>query len=226
LTLPPNKVNFQKKENNMKDSFIWSSDFETGINTVDDQHHHLIDLINSFSNLFIKQDVTKEDVATLITELLDYTHYHFDEEEDLMHEKGLHADFIQNHKEFHNSFIKQLGYMKEHMLLGSAQEWRILLDFLYQWLGHHILGLDQIMARQIVLIEQGLSAEQAMKEENSKSEHDVVEPLLMALSSMVELLSEQNTQMSDLNLHLEEKVAERTQQLYVVKPSWTKLALI
>lgn len=209
----------------MSESFIWSSDFETGLDAVDDQHHHLVDLINRFSEQVVQQTVTRADLATLLAELSDYTHYHFRDEEALMAAHGLSAEYITRHKAVHGEFIGQLELMKTQLQPYSPDDWKVLLNFLYQWLGHHILGLDQSMARQIRLIGEGSSPGQAWALEAARSEQDSVEPLLHALGSMIELLASSNADMKELNLHLEEKVHERTRELELANAKLEALSL-
>lgn len=69
------------------------------------------------------------------------------------------------------------------------------------------------MARQIALIKNGKSAKEAMELERDIKEHDSVEPLLEALMRMIRVLSTQNEEIHELNVHLEDKVEERTAAL-------------
>lgn len=207
----------------MSDTIVWNKNFETDIKSIDEQHHHLVDLINTFSDLVTNQEVHEVDVVMLFTELNEYTHYHFKEEEKLMKEAGLHPNYIESHEAIHEGFIRQLSLMKNTMQLGSRDDWLILLDFLYQWLGHHILGQDQSIARQISIIKKGQSPESAMEQEKAKLAKDNIDPLLQSLRSMLELLAKQNVEMKDLNAQLEVRVKERTREL---EEAYKKLEVI
>lgn len=106
----------------MNESFVWSSDFETGLEVVDEQHHHLIELVNQFSDQVLTQQVNEKDVVILYAELTDYTHYHFAEEEALMEKFGVHPDAIEYHRDIHKDFCEQLGFLKRHLKLDSMTD--------------------------------------------------------------------------------------------------------
>lgn len=151
----------------MNKSFVWTIDFETGLQAVDNQHHHLIDLINQFSDSVVNQSVSAESSANLFRELKDYTHYHFSEEETMMESVGLHPQVIAHHKNIHNEFIDKVVLMENQLDLEATDDCETVLHFLYQWLGHHILGEDQSMARQVNAIQSGISAEEAFLTEKN-----------------------------------------------------------
>lgn len=197
----------------MSQSFIWTKDFETGLPTVDEQHHRLVDLINQFSDSLINQTLSEKESTALFEKLKDYTHYHFNEEEALMRACGLHPDALVQHKQIHGSFISQLLLLKTQFDRESTHECQAVLDFLYQWLGHHILGEDQSMARQIAAIKQGNTPAEALAQERSRAEKDRVAPLVQALSRMLDLLTQKSAEMAELDTHLEEMVQERTKEL-------------
>jgi hemerythrin len=63
------------------ESFHWDKHFETGLETVDYQHHTLVDLINRIGELLTQADnVPFEDIEAVFIELIAYTQYHFHEE--------------------------------------------------------------------------------------------------------------------------------------------------
>jgi hemerythrin-like metal-binding protein len=70
---------------NIIESFHWNESFETGLSSVDKQHHHLVDVINRFGELLMQGEaVSKDDFEALFNELVSYTQYHFSEEESYM----------------------------------------------------------------------------------------------------------------------------------------------
>ena len=52
--------------------FEFNSDFLTGLDEVDNQHHHLIDLLNTFSDSVTSVDRTSTDLEFLFQELAEY----------------------------------------------------------------------------------------------------------------------------------------------------------
>lgn len=209
----------------MKESFHWGAEFETGLPDIDNQHHHLVDLINQFSEMVIDFEVDEKNVAMLFAELTDYTHYHFRDEEMLMEKTGLHPAFVNNHKNIHKGFIEQLENFKQHSRLGSPDDWQSLLEFLYAWLVYHILGQDRDMARQIALVESGKSPAEARDEVVKTSGNGQIESLLHALHSLVEMLTRRNVELDVLNRTLEAKVSARTAELEAANSSLEALSL-
>lgn len=73
-------------------AFRWDPCFLTGLPTVDEQHHYLVDIINQFGeHLMQPQGASQDEVERLIDELKRYTIYHFDDEEALMLRTGMDA---------------------------------------------------------------------------------------------------------------------------------------
>jgi hemerythrin len=58
-------------------AFHWDQYFVTGLPKIDDQHHHLVDIINRFSSLLANNVIHTEDVERLFNQLADYAAYHF-----------------------------------------------------------------------------------------------------------------------------------------------------
>jgi hemerythrin len=74
----------------------WDSSYELGVQTIDDHHRELIDLLNKSYDLLL-YSTDEEGMQFILYELAEYADYHFDAEERLMTEvsyKGLmpHVD--------------------------------------------------------------------------------------------------------------------------------------
>ena len=137
------------------DTFVWGPDFTTGIDSVDHQHHGLVDLFNELSDTLASGHEIDEAQAYLVFQkLLAYAEHHFGEEEALMKQSGVDERHITQQQELHHSFLDQLGTMwgAKETLSHPAE---VFLSFLTSWLGLHILGIDQLMARQIRRIAAG-----------------------------------------------------------------------
>ena len=88
----------------------------------------------------------------------------------------------------------------------------VLHGFLMSWLGFHILGEDQVMARQIGRIRGGESSATAYEIE-AVPKDQATAALLHAMRNLYHVLGEQNRDLADANLRLEERVAARTREL-------------
>ena len=196
----------------MTESFHWDKHFVTGLADVDSQHHHLVDLINAFGDKLLSGHIEPADLQSLIGELKDYSVYHFTEEEALMDDYRLAPEFIDNHRGVHRSFIEQISLMGSNLDGENGETSRNLLNFLCHWLAFHILGQDQVMARQMKLIDEGMGPAAAFETVRHEID-DRTEPLLTALTGLFSLLSGRNLELEALNRQLESRVADRTQEL-------------
>ncbi|WP_298037834.1 hemerythrin domain-containing protein, partial [uncultured Campylobacter sp.] len=64
--------------------FAWGREFETNIKQVDSEHRYLVEIINSLGNKLAIQNTVLSDMIPLFEELVNYTKYHFSNEEGLM----------------------------------------------------------------------------------------------------------------------------------------------
>ncbi len=206
------------------ESFCWNSNFLTGLQSVDEQHRRLVDLINRFSDLLCENVVAFDDVGRLFDEVASYTQYHFQNEESLMIDVAIDPRHFAHHREAHQDFLKEVLLLHEGMSEENLESAKHLLEFLVNWLVYHILGTDQNMARQILSIQSGASSEQAYEKEERQSQSST-EPLLKALNNLFSQVSERNKTLLKLNESLEEKVAARTEELSKVNAHLERLSL-
>lgn len=205
-------------------SFHWDKHFETGLETVDQQHHVLVDLINRFGELLTQADsVPFEEIEAVFVKLVAYTQYHFTEEENMMQSVGLDPRYIDMHKQLHLDFLQEVVTTHEAVLERHETAGR-LLKLLTYWLAFHILGTDQSMARQVTAIQAGQTPESAYLAEKEMKE-GATEPLLVALNGLFQQVSERNRELLELNRTLEAKVAERTHALSEANQLLEELAM-
>lgn len=194
------------------DAFVWDEHFTTGLKLVDEQHHRLVDLINQLGDSLINCKTTDcETLQAIFAQLADYAKYHFTEEERLMEESGIAPQHLDLHVKHHDQFIDQVSRMWTSRAT-MAHPAETLHGFLSSWLGFHILGEDQTMARQITLIRSGESPAKAY-EITRTPQDNATAALLQALHNLYHVLSEQNRDLAEANTQLEERVSERTKAL-------------
>ena len=75
----------------------WSDSFSLDHEEIDNQHKSLLNLINKLSDNFENSD--KEFIASLIDEILNYTHYHLNYEEKLLQVSNYSE--LETHKQSH-----------------------------------------------------------------------------------------------------------------------------
>lgn len=206
------------------ESFHWDKHFETGLGSVDQQHHVLVDLINQFGELLTDSEgIPFAEIEALFEKLATYAQYHFQDEEGLMLQVGLDRRFIKQHKKFHADFLQELTLMHETVAERHETAER-LLKFLIYWLAFHILGTDQSMAKQVIAIQLGQKPEDAYLAEKVMKE-GATEPLLIALNGLFHQVSDRNRELQELNRTLEAKVEERTHSLSEANRLLQELAL-
>lgn len=195
------------------ESFHWDEGFLTGIADVDDQHHHLVNVINKFGNLIAHDEGASMDAINMVfKELTDYTYHHFSEEEAFMEASGIDPRHLAPHKEAHKQFINDAIQLHDSIIPGDVKSSEQVMKFLTHWLAYHILGTDKAMSRQISAIKAGTLPAQAFDNELQESEAST-EPLLAALHGLFQQVSARNKELSELNRSLEQRVAERTRDL-------------
>lgn len=195
------------------EAFQWNSNFLTGLTEVDEQHFRLVDLINRFGTLVMRQEgALLDELEQVFAELADYARYHFSEEESLMVSGHVDPRHVAQHKHAHQSFLDEVALLHKGLMPGNPDAARSLLQFLTHWLAYHILGADQFMARQMASIKSGRSSDEAYLAE-SPSNDAATDTLLAALNGLFHQVSERNRELVELNRTLEARVAERTQAL-------------
>lgn len=121
----------------------WDNTYELGIQTIDDHHRKLIELLNkSYDLLLLSAD--KTEIQLILYELAEYADYHFDAEEHLMKEVGYQG--LMPHADKHNNFKNQLAVLMQDYLSRSPNVNTDIILFLTDWLKKHILKDDRKFA--------------------------------------------------------------------------------
>lgn len=200
------------------DAFIWDQHFVTGLRDVDGQHQGLVALFNELSrSLFMADAEPRKDHKPLLDDvfqrLVAYTKHHFTEEEALMGSQGIDSRHLETHRALHRQFVEQAGSMwLARAGSAAAASGDSITSFLAAWLGLHILGIDQSMARQIQAIQEGESAAQAYEREMAGHDNST-QVLLKMIGKLYHVLSVQNAELVQANQCLEDRVIQRTLEL-------------
>ena len=134
----------------------WSDQLLVGIDSVDRQHQRLVDLINRLDEVV----ALGEDHQTLletVNQLVEYTVYHFNHEEELMQNAGYNLDMMTRHHQQHQEFIDKMLRVQADAQLDASVVSKDLLNFLVDWLCHHTLKTDKVMA---ISLNKGIDATQ------------------------------------------------------------------
>ncbi|MGR9046446.1 MAG: hemerythrin domain-containing protein [Gammaproteobacteria bacterium] len=151
----------------------WNKQLVLGIEVIDKQHKHLVDLINRLAEA-VALGQSDQSMTAVIGELLAYSVYHFSFEEKLMQKSGYnellfaehqaeHFSFIEKmqevrcnwqlsveHQAEHLAFIEKMHQARDDALKDPLTISKELLDFLVDWFSNHILHTDKRMAESLV----------------------------------------------------------------------------
>jgi hemerythrin len=194
------------------ETLVWDRYFDTGLAEVDRQHRSLVGLFNELHGvLFGGHAVDWPALDQAFQRLVDYAAEHFASEEGLMRKAGVDPRHLELHQQAHREFSQQVGTMwRLRQTLRQPAE--TIMGFLTSWLGLHIMGVDQQMARQIELIGRGLDGAQAFEKVEERGSDDT-RVLLKMVRQLYHVLAEQNNDLVLSNQQLEGRVHERTAQL-------------
>lgn len=194
------------------DTFVWNDRFVTGEAIVDREHQELVRIINwLIEHQSESAAIADGEVDKVLNQLVDYAVIHFDHEEALMKSEGCDPNFVAIHQKVHQDFARQVGKMRD--LPTTISDIQYLLRFLSSWLAHHILGIDQAMARQIRQIRAGVAPEVAYAAEKRVTQDPTTSSLLDAMNALFSLIGARNEALEQANVRLEAQVAARTQAL-------------
>lgn len=122
----------------------WSSELETGIDVIDNQHRRIVDYINQLHHAL--EHNSREEVEEVLEQLVEYTLSHFAFEEDLQEQSGY--AFAHAHKKVHDLFTKKMAGYQERFDLGEDIS-RQLMSTLRTWLVNHIKRDDADYVRDV-----------------------------------------------------------------------------
>ena len=128
------------KSDRMKEFMPWSEELELGVKIFDDQHKELVKLINKLYDA-MKDDRGEEVLLGILNSLIEYTVYHFDNEEELFAKYGYANE--AEHVKIHTNLKQTAVGLKEKILAGEAVIGFNVISFLEAWVKNHILIEDK-----------------------------------------------------------------------------------
>jgi len=125
----------------------WTDAMSVGIDDLDNDHRVLIDLMNQLACADMRHDhITQEAV---LDELVDYTVFHFEREEQHMEQAGFPG--LAAHRRVHAELAEQVFAIRRKLVSSARNELGDeVLAFLSNWLQEHILKTDALYAPCLV----------------------------------------------------------------------------
>jgi hemerythrin-like metal-binding protein len=118
----------------------WTDSMSVKIESIDNQHKRLFDLINEFYDKLSSED-KHENLIKLIHGMRDYTVLHFSNEEKYM-KKFNYPDF-ENHQKEHAKFVGTVNEYVERVKSGKLIVSVEITNFLKNWIVDHIMVTDK-----------------------------------------------------------------------------------
>jgi len=118
----------------------WNENFSINITEIDSQHKKLIELINELHEA-MKVAKGKDVMGNILSELVNYTVYHFGTEEKLFQKHG-YPEYA-THKKRHDDLTKQVKDTADKFNKGGNIITVEVMSFLKDWLQNHILTVDK-----------------------------------------------------------------------------------
>jgi len=118
---------------------VWDASFSTKVDDMDEQHKVLFRLINDLNDA-VRTKSSLDVVVPIVEELVNYTEFHFGEEEEYM--KRTNYSGLDAQLEAHRLFVAKIKEVQKGVQNGETGGINEVLIFLRDWLFKHIKGMD------------------------------------------------------------------------------------
>jgi len=119
---------------------VWFSGFSVKIESFDNEHKGLIDMLNTlYDAITIGKD--NNVLPNILQELMVYTETHFKNEERAF-ERYNYPKYVE-HKKEHDDFIKQLEDFYEKFSEGKASLSVDVFNMVHEWVKNHMMQSDK-----------------------------------------------------------------------------------
>ena len=118
----------------------WSEKFSVGVREFDEQHQQLIKLLNRMISAQAAGSVHTETISDILKTMTGYAQAHFTAEERLMEAYAFPG--LEEQKAQHRDFREKTVSFSSAAYAGVDHRPEALLDYLINWLVHHILEVD------------------------------------------------------------------------------------
>ena len=122
------------------DIIKWRDSYNLGIPKIDEQHKKLVEILNQLYKA-MRENQAKDKMNKIISELKQYTVFHFSFEESLLQSHNYPE--LQGHKNIHKEFVGKIDEFRSRQLGGDSIMSIDLSRFLKDWLIDHIQGTDK-----------------------------------------------------------------------------------
>lgn len=128
----------------------WDSAWDLGIPLVDTQHRKLVGMIRSLQEDMRRPEADSQTLLVVLFQMLDYSITHFSDEEHVFLGKGWPGE--ESHLAEHEAFLQQARTLLGTFRNDNIQLKRETVQWLLQWLQHHILRSDRAFADYLATV--------------------------------------------------------------------------
>ncbi len=121
------------------EKIYWDKSYSVGLHEIDKQYQRLIEIINQLIDAQ-GASVQSEEISDILTNMMSYAFYHFQDEENLM-SKYNYPEYGTHRKE-HMGFIQKTAELSSDAIDLEKNVPSEMLLFLKDWLLNHILKSD------------------------------------------------------------------------------------
>jgi hemerythrin-like metal-binding protein len=118
----------------------WKPEYSVNVAEIDGQHRLLIDLINRLYDA-MRSGQGAAALGPVLTELVEYTDYHFTAEENLLRRSGYPG--LDEHRQVHAQLRERTRELLDRFNAGHSAITMDAMLFLSNWLNVHILEVDR-----------------------------------------------------------------------------------
>ncbi|BBD06766.1 bacteriohemerythrin [Desulfovibrio ferrophilus] len=119
----------------------WDERMSVGVETIDQQHRELLELMNSLHETCSGDACQPDAVQKAADQFSEYTRYHFSTEEQFM-DSTSYPEFDEHMEQHMECSMKAADFFGDY-LAGGGEVGRDMLEYLKQWLINHILKTDR-----------------------------------------------------------------------------------
>lgn len=122
------------------DFIEWNEEFECGIESIDKQHKHLIEIINKFVKGLHKGTGNRQ-MTEILNDLIGYTQEHFRFEEKMI--EGAGYEKFKQHQAQHRQLIQKIERFQYNYEVDGQRVTQDVKNFLQYWMSSHIMTNDK-----------------------------------------------------------------------------------
>jgi hemerythrin len=124
----------------------WDQSYSVKVTELDGHHQKLFFLLNTLHDA-MREGKGSSVIKTIVEELANYTHTHFQREEALMEQTKFPG--LDAHRVEHQKLMAKVSEYKAALDKGSGVNTSAVMEFLREWLAKHINRMDKAYASHL-----------------------------------------------------------------------------